>query len=984
MQEMPAGGGDMTTIAFTAPGVAMSTGMGFGNFSSHGMPGISNLFTINGNDYNDAYLNLNNSGASNNLLGTNEVQEAAVVQDAYSVQYGREAGAQVNYITKSGTNGFHGDVNWNWNGDRLNANDFFANSVGEPRSKAISNQWAADVGGPIRRDKTFFYADTEGLYYTLPTSGVVAIPSPQLQAYILGNVGAGSLPLYQNAFKIYNSAPGVSGAVPITNGTGPLQDANGNLGCGVTGFAGTPDPAGGVFGTTVPCGESWAHSGSNTNKEHLYTFRVDHSITDKQKIYVRLKHDDGYQPTATNLISTTFNEQSIQPEWDGAINYTYVITPSVVNSFIGSALWYSAYFGPADVAASQQLFPTAFFFGDGGANGGGFYPMGSQWNAFPQGRDVGQAQLIDDLSITHGRHTIKIGENFRRNRVSDFSLLSGTTGYNVFGSLTDFANGVTDPNFNSYYDQNFTNITTAHIRLYNIGVYAQDEWAAAKNVKVTFGLRLDRTGNPGCTDDCFSRLTAPFTSSSFQKGADIPYNQSIDTGLNNAYYSVDSVVPQPRLGVVWSPKGANSLVIRGGFGLFADLAPSFLVSSLFRNAPYPYNAFVNNGAEIGLGSDGSSAAAFAQNEFTAFKTGFFNGETAAQLSSQVPGGFLPFSYFSVDQHFSTPTYAEWSFEIEQPIGAKNVLVATYSGNHGYNLIVQNGFPNAAALGGSFAGMPSAQPDSRFLAITEYSNQGISNYNGLTIQYRRAFSHGFQGQINYTWSHSLDDVSNGGSGLPFSFTSAITTSLIAPTPRASYGDSDYDIRHNVTGDFVWDTPWKFGSRALNDVLGNWSLSSKLYVRTGVPETIYDSILPNIGGGTISATMTPTAVASVPHSCGDAAVNGATPCLSQSMFLPAGTETGFGIGRNTIFGPGYFNIDTTLYKNVYITERIRFVIGASAYNLLNHPHFADPASNIASGDVGGIYGTVSAPTSAYGAFQGSLVSGRELVLTAKFKF
>src|SRR5580692_658296 len=496
MEELPTPGGDLTTVAFAAPGVVMSTGGGYGNFSSHGMPGVSNLFTINGNDYNDAYLNLNNSGASNLMLGTNEVQEAAVVQNAYSVQYGREAGAQVNYITKSGSNGLHGDLNYNWNGDRLNANDFFANSVGEPRSKAISNQWAADVGGPIRRDKTFFYADTEGLYYTLPTSGVVAIPSPQLQAYILGNVGAGSLPLYQNAFKIYNSAPGVSGAVPITNGTGPLQDANGNLGCGVTGFAGTPDPAGGVFGTTVPCGESWAHSGSNTNKEHLYTFRVDHAITDKQKIYVRLKHDDGFQPTETNLVSSTFNEQSIQPEWDGAINYTYVITPSVVNSFIGSALWYSAYFGPANVAASQQLFPTAFFFGDGGANGGGFYPMGSQWNAFPQGRDVGQAQLIDDLSITHGRHTIKIGENFRRNRVSDFSLLSGTTGYNVFGSLTDFANGVTDPNFNSYYDQNFTNITTAHIRLYNIGVYAQDEWAAAKNVKVTFGLRLDRTGNP--------------------------------------------------------------------------------------------------------------------------------------------------------------------------------------------------------------------------------------------------------------------------------------------------------------------------------------------------------------------------------------------------------------------------------------------------------------------------------------------------------
>jgi len=361
------------------------------------------------------------------------------------------------------------------------------------------------------------------------------------------------------------------------------------------------------------------------------------------------------------------------------------------------------------------------------------------------------------------------------------------------------------------------------------------------------------------------------------------------------------------------------------------------------------------------------------------------GATLAQLNSEVLGGFSPLGYHSVDQHFSTPEYAEWSFEIEQPIGQKNVVVATYTGNHGYNLLVQNGFANAANISGNpFAGLPTSIPDPRFLGVNELSNQGISNYNGLTFQYRRAFSKGFQGQINYTWSHSLDDVSNGGSGLPFSFTSAVTTSLISPNPRGSYGNSDYDIRHNVTGDFVWDTPWKFGSRALNDLLGNWSLSSKLYLRTGVPETIYDSILPNMGGGTISATMTPDAVAPIPSHCGNAAVNGASPCLSQSMFLPAGSETGFGIGRNTIFGPGYFNIDTTLYKNVYITERIRFVIGASAYNILNHPHFADPYSNMASGAVGGIYSTVSAPTSAYGAFQGSLVSGRELVLTAKFKF
>jgi outer membrane receptor protein involved in Fe transport len=984
MEELPMPGGDMTTIAFTAPGVVVSTGLGYGNFSAHGLPGVSNLFTINGNDYNDAFLNLNNSGASNLMLGSNEVQEAAVVQNAYSVQYGRQAGAQVNYITKSGSNGFHGDLNYNWNGDRLNANDFFSNSEGLARSKAISNQWAADVGGPIKKDKLFFYADTEGLYYTLPVASVVTIPTPQLQTYILDNITSAQTPLYQNAFKIWNAAPGVSKAVAIANGSGPLQDANGVLGCGVQGFAGTAAPNGGVFGTNVACGESWAQSGSNTNKEHLYTFRVDYSLTEKQKLYVRLKHDDGFQPTGTNLVNTTFNEQSIQPEWDAAINHTFVFSPTVVNSFIASVLWYSAYFGPANVSAAEQLFPYNFSIYDGGANGGGFYGMGSQWNNFPQGRDVGQGQLIDDLSITHGRHNIKLGGNYRRNRVSDFGLLTNTVGTYYFGSLGDFATGTTDANFGSEYSQKFDSITTAHTRLYNVAFYAQDEWAVKPNVKITFGLRLDRTGNPECVDKCFSRLNAPFTSSSFDKGVNIPYNQSIDTGLSNAYYGVDAVVPQPRVGIVWSPKsGNNSTVIRGGFGLFADLSPAFLISNLYNQAPYPFNTNVFTG-EVGPASDPNSAATQAQNEFNAFKTGFFGGQTLAQLSNAVPG-FGSFSYFSIPQHFGTPEYAEWSFEVEQRIGQKNAFVVTYSGNHGYNLLVQNGFPNAASLGGSFAGLPSAQPDPRFLNITEIENQGKANYNGLTFQFRRAFAHGFQGQINYTWSHDLDDVSNGGSGLPFSFTSATVSNLINPNIAKDYGNADYDIRNNVTGDFLFDTPWKFSNRGLNYLLGTWSLSSKLYVRSGVPETLSDSLLQNQFEGTLNATLTPDAISRIPGSCGNAAVNGAVPCLSQSMFMPAGTEPGFGnIGRNTLFGPGYFNIDTTLYKNIAITERVRFVIGASAYNILNHPHFADPASNVASGALGGIYSTVSSPTSAYGAFQGSLVSGRELVLTAKFKF
>jgi len=881
-------------------------------------------------------------------------------------------------------------LNYNWNGDRLNANDFFANTNGLARSKAVSNQYSADFGGRIIKDKLFFYADTEGLRYTLPTAGVVAFPSPQLETYTLSQIQPAQQALYQNAFSIWNNAPGASHAVPITNGNGQLQDANGNLGCGVTGFAGTAAPGGGTFGVDVPCGLAYAQSGSNTNTEWLLTSRVDYSISDKQKINFRVKVDRGFQPTGTNLINTTFNEQSIQPQDEGQVNYTYVISPTVVNNFIGSVLWYSAYFGPADTAKSLAAFPTFFRLYDGGTNAANFYSMGSDWRSFPQGRNVGQGQLIDDISIIKGHHTLKLGENFRRNRVTDDGLLPFTHGAYLFGSLADFATGVTNPANGSAYEQSFTPITAAHIRLYNIGVYAQDEWAAAKNVKVLFGIRFDRTGNPQCLDKCFSNLTSQFGSAGFQTGIDIPYNQSINTGLSSAYGSVDQVVPQPRVGVVWSPRGANSMVIRGGFGIFADLAPAFLVSNIFTNPPAPFFAYVSNGSTVDVASDPNSAAASAQSQYGAFKTGFFGGQTLAQLNASVPGGFGPINFYSAQNHFGTPKYAEWSFEVEQPLGPKNVFVLTYAGNHGYSLLTTNGFVNAfdanTAQFPTFAGLPSAPLDGRFLAVTNLNNNGKSNYDGLTVQYRRAFSYGFQGQVSYTWSHSLDNLSNGGSGLPYTFTANTVTTLLNGNLAQNYGNSDYDIRHNVVGDFVWDTPWKFNHKALTYLLSNWTISGKFYLRTGVPETITDSLLAGqVSGGSIGGggAITATALSPIPGGCDRSAVN--TACLSSSSFVAQGAETGFGnIGRNSLFGPGYFNIDTTVYKNITITERMKFVIGASAYNILNHPHFADPVADIANPGLGLIQSTVSSPTSAYGGFQGSLVSGRQLVLTGKFMF
>lgn len=991
--ELPTPGGDLTTIAFTVPGIVMSTGMGYGNFSSHGLPGTSNLFTMNGDDYNDPYLNLNNSGASNLLLGQTEVAEATVTQNGYSVQYGRQAGAQLNYVTKGGTNDIHFDLLFNFNNHLMNANDFFANEEGVARPYAVSKQWGADIGGPIIKNKLFFYSDAEGLYYTLPSTATVVIPSPQLQTYILSNISPVSVPLYTQAFNVYNSA--ISKAVPVTTGSGPLQDSTGNLGCGGTasvanGLTGTPAPGGGTFGVDVPCAYAYGASGSNTNKEWLETHRVDWNISDKQKIFFRFKGDHGFQPTGTNLLTPTLNEQSIQPQYEGQINHTYVVSPTQVNNFIVSFLWYSAIFGPASESASLSTFPSYFSIGGaGGTNNAGFYADGVNWNAFPQGRDAGQGQIVDDYSWIKGNQTWKFGVNYRRNRVTDFSYESNQVGTYNFANLLDFANGVTNGSTNSNYSQVFSPLLDAHIRFYNIGIYGQDEWAIKPNLKLTLGLRMDRTANPTCLDKCFSNLNTAFDSGSFQMGAGIPYNSSIVTGLSHAYYSVDSIVPDPRLGIVWSPGGVHGTVIRGGIGVFSDLAPGVLVANVFRNAPYPFNAVIENNSPVGLASTPGTAAADAVAEYNAFKTGFFGGQTLAQLNASVPGGFGPFPYFSVPTKFQTPNVVEWSFEIQQPFGQKNVFVATYSGNHGYNLLLQNGLLNAYVnttnFPGGFGGLPTTAPDPRFAAVTQLTNAGISNYDGLSVQFRRAFSYGFQGEAGYTWSHALDDISNGGAGEAFSFCSGCGfTTMENPVVSQNYGASDYDIRHNFTADFVWDTPWKFHNRIIGNVLGNWTLSGKFYWRTGTPFTIYDSTLAGlVAGDNINGALTATTLSKLPQTCGVSAVN--TPCYTTSQFVAAGSESTFGnVGRNSIYGPHYSDVDVTLFKNFTIKERLRFQVGASAYNVLNHPNFQNPDANVSSTSFGMITSTAIPPTSAYGAFQGSAVSGRVLVVSGRVTF
>ena len=199
---------------------------------------------------------------------------------------------------------------------------------------------------------------------------------------------------------------------------------------------------------------------------------------------------------------------------------------------------------------------------------------------------------------------------------------------------------------------------------------------------------------------------------------------------------------------------------------------------------------------------------------------------------------------------------------------------------------------------------------------------------------------------------------------------------------NYSNADYDIRHNVTGDFFWELPVKFQNHAMNAVLGGWTIAGKLFARTGTPFSVINNKIngrqsASMGGLTLATALDPN----VRTSC----TNVDQTCFNTSQFATTATQNTFGnLPRNSFRAPGYFDIDSSLLKTVKLRERIKFTFGASAYNTLNHPNFSSPGFNVAAGGLGIISGTVSAPTSPYGAFQGSAVSGRVLVLTGRFTF
>ena len=971
VQSIPNPGNDITYVAQTAPGVSMNTSNspGYGNFSAFGLPGTSNLFTINGNDYNDPFLNVNNSGSSNLLLGSNDVQEVAVVSNGYTGQYGRQAGAQIDYSSRSGTNSYHGSANYYYTGSTLNAEDYFLKASSQPKPFQNNNQWAADFGGPIKKDKAYFFVDTEGLRYIFATATQAFLPTQDFQNYVLSKVPASSTSFYQQAFALYNGAKGAGNAVPQSKS------------CASVGTL--PDGSTSCLGTVTL-------SGSSGNQEWLLVGRVDYSFNDTNKIFGRVKFDRGTQPTYADPINPAFNAISHQPQDEGQLNYTHIFSPSIANNFIFSYLYYSAVFESTNVNKANQTFPEILCSADTtmsclGAVGG-FYPLAF---FFPQGRNVNQWQIVDDLSIDKGRHNFKMGVNFRRDNVDDFRASELTQTPAVTTSLLGFATDTVD--FSS--NENFALKSPQPLAIYSFGLYFQDEARINQKLKLTLAIRADRNSGGVCQSNCVSIPTLPFQNLSHN--ADIPFNQMVTAGRSSILRDVEKVVFEPRIGVAWSPMGEKT-VIRGGVGLFTDLYPGTILDNFTTNFPEVVSFSVPGGGVDP--AQAGSGVSLVQGCNTSFQTAFNSGQTLAQYQAAAPScaSALP-PLFDVTSKTLNPKFVEWNVEVQHTVAKNTLLSLNYVGNHGYDILLVNPYLNAfctttpaataSCPAGSFTQLPvGAAPDARVAAVQQLTNNGYSNYSGLTASVQQNLWRGFTGRLSYSFSHATDNVSNGGI-LQYSLNNSILLQIDPSNPNLSYASADYDVRHSITANYVWDIPFKSSNRWLNFAASGWQVAGTFFFRTGLPFSMIDGAAQNAlkpnnltfnGGSLVSVLLEPAR--GVPTVFGSSCAT--TACYSASSFA---TPTNFDANaRNAFRGPDYFNTDLNLKKAFALTERFKFTLGANFFNILNHPNFNNPQNNNLSGAFGSITSVAVSPTTPYGAFASAAEGMRIVQVFGKITF
>jgi hypothetical protein len=893
---LPVNGRDYQKLIFLVPGVSGSPDQitdspgSYGVFSVNGARGRSNNFLLDGTDMNDGYRNdpaINEAGVFGTpatILPVEAIAELRVASN-FEAEYGRSAGGVINVVTKSGSNQWHGSAFEFFRNTDLNARNYF-NQVPEPQQPFHNNQFGGSLGGPIIHDKTFFFLDYEAMRETGKEASPACVPTAADFATATASIG-GSANINPVIAKLLALNPWPQPTDPSTD---CLADGSGTNAALATPFSNRVDSA---------------------------IVKIDHSFNPSNLLTGRYYIGDSDQSFPLALVGGGLlpNYNTFTPTRVQLISLSYVstITPSIVNEARLGWNRFAEGFFPQD----RNFDPASIGLNTGVSKQNFGLPIITVANLAQLGADKGNPRqrvdtnwhYIDNVSWKAGKNDIKFGFEFRRTSISQIFNRRFRGGLD-FPDLASFLQGIPDEGTQYAGDTNRNTFQNSY------SAYVQDSIHLHRKFVLNLGLRYDYYG-------IAQEKKGQFTSVD-------PTTGDLSLVGPGRLYQPDYNNWAPRVSVAWDLTGRGTSVLRAGYGIFYDAISQ--------------DAFLGH---LPFGTSFDPGPAYSP----------LNGITVASaagtpLDPNTPvfqvTGFMP-DAFGIDPKIRTPYMQNFNLNFQQQIAKKIVFQIGYVGSNGHKLLRFRDINQpsheqitSADLACNCIASTRALSTNLFYIYWQESG-GNSTYNSMQTSLRVNDWHGLTSTLNYNWSHSIDDSSDSDD-----FVQNAAQPTDSTQPETNRGNSNFDVRNRLTWNFIYNFPNRKGS--WSRLTDGWGLNGIVTVQSGQPFHLIFSEDDFDGSGQFFAK--PDVVGPIvyhqrdPNNFLDLSAF-AVPCTpvatgfdGTAATCTPGTRHFGNLGRNSLLGPNFRQFDFSIFKNTAITERLKLELRFEAYNLLNHPNFANP--------------------------------------------
>ncbi|MGE0885157.1 MAG: carboxypeptidase regulatory-like domain-containing protein [Blastocatellales bacterium] len=876
-------------------------------------------FTINGSreDANNFLLDgVYNVDPKLNTFGVkppvDAIREFEVLTSAYDASLGRSAGAQINVVLKSGTNGFHGTAYHFFRNQVLDARNYFA-PADQPDPKYQRNQFGFSLGGPIVKDRTFFFGDYEGTRLREGITRLANVPTAQERVGDFSQLPQQFWPLI----------PGTGTQFP--GGVIPQQFLN-PIGLKIAALYPLPN-------RNVP-GQNYVASPIQRDRNDLFDVRLDHSFNDSSQFSARYSFTDRtlFEPYSgvTQVFVPGYGNNVLRRGQNLMLNY-HTFSPRIANdvrvafSRVGNQVLIenpgrsiNQEVGLPELSLNPRDYGLSFI------RVTGYSPLGHEYNN-PQDSATNVFQVLDTATYVSGEHLLKFGFDFRYSQQNAFRDVQ-SRGLLTFPGQVSFTLPDGTPTVFPFITGNpLANLlfglplvsggarldNQQHLRTESYNLFINDSYRITPNLTLSAGLRYEYNSPPVDTEDR-ANIYDPATGRLVQVGTN---------GIPRAGYEADKNNFAPRLGLAWSFGKDSKTVLRTGYGIYYDQSPLAPGEGLYFNAPYFDFRFYFQSEQAPL---------------TLFNPFPFN----------TPGQ-LPSSAFAFDRSLRTSYTQHWNLSLQQQIGNSTVAELAYVGSKGTKLLASRDINQPAAS----PRQPNLPRNPLFGEITQQESSADSNYQSFQARLQQRLSFGLSFLGAYTWGKSIDNASG-----VFSSSGDPNYPQNSFNLDAERGRSGFDVRHRFSLSYSYDLPigkghnLHAGNNVLNELLSGWQTFGVITLQTGRPFTV--ALLPEFDNSNTGISNLGFLGNDRPNLVGNAKLNDPTPerWFNTSAFVipPFGS---FGnSGRNILDGPSFKNVNFSLVKNTAIKEAMTVQFRAEFFNLFNHPNFGLPDNFVGSPSFG----------------------------------